>query len=391
MWSQATSAPPSEDGGRRHALMGWLLAGVGVSAAVAGLAARPEEAGAAAAQNWSPFVLVAGLLLIGAVADHDGLFAAAGQRLARALPGDPLLFAGSAAMIGLVTAVLNLDTSVAFLTPVFVYTARRRGGGEGPLLYGCLLLSNAGSLFLPGSNLTNLIVVRALHLTGGQFFARMWPSAAAAIGVTAAVIAVMERRSLRSPVAEPTPTVRPTIGLGLAAIAAAAALIVALSSPALPVAAVGATAASVRVYQRRIRLRAAADTVGAPTLVGLFGLSMAVGTLARAWAGPGDVLAHLDTWGTAAAGAAGAVLLNNLPAAALLGARPILHPLALLIGLNLGPNLVVTGSLSWILWLRAAQTAGTRPSLAHASRLGAVAVPLSIVAAVAALLVTGPN
>ncbi len=51
---------------------------------------------------------------------------------------------------------------------------RSRGGGEAALLYGCLLLSNAGSLLLPGSNLTNLIVLGHLHLTGGQFLARMW-------------------------------------------------------------------------------------------------------------------------------------------------------------------------------------------------------------------------
>jgi Na+/H+ antiporter NhaD/arsenite permease-like protein len=40
-------------------------------------------------------------------------------------------------------------------------------------LYGCLLLSNAGSVFLPGSNLTNLVVLSHLNLTGGQFLARM--------------------------------------------------------------------------------------------------------------------------------------------------------------------------------------------------------------------------
>ena len=65
------------------------------------------------------------------------------------------------------------------------------------LLYGCLLLSNAGSLLLPGSNLTNLIVLGHLHLTGGQFVARMWLPWLAAVLVTAAVVAIGERRSLR--------------------------------------------------------------------------------------------------------------------------------------------------------------------------------------------------
>ena len=85
-----------------------------------------------------------------------------------------VLFATAAATIAVVTApFLNLDTSVVFLTPVLVYATRSRGQGEVPLLVGCLLLSNAGSLLLPGSNLTNLIVLGHLHLSGGEFSSRM--------------------------------------------------------------------------------------------------------------------------------------------------------------------------------------------------------------------------
>jgi arsenical pump membrane protein len=65
------------------------------------------------------------------------------------------------------------------------------------------------------------------------------------------------------------------------------------------------------------------------------------------------------------------------------------RPYALLIGLNLGPNLFMTGSLAWILWRRAARTAGAQPSIAHASRLGIIAAPLSIAAALEALALTG--
>jgi len=86
--------------------------------------------------------------------------------------------------------------------------------------------------------------------------------------------------------------------------------------------------------------------------------------------------------------AVAAVLVNNLPAASLLAARTPAHPFALLVGLNLGPNLLVSGSLAWILWLKSARTAGARPSLRRASRLGALAVPLSMAAALAALLLT---
>ncbi len=76
-----------------------------------------------------------------------------------------------------------------------------------------------------------------------------------------------------------------------------------------------------------------------------------------------------------------------LMAASMLAARTPSHPFELLIGLNLGPNLCVTGSLAWLLWLKSARAAGARPSLARASRLGLIAVPLSLAVAVAALAV----
>ena len=343
----------------------------------------------AAAQDWSPFVLVAGLLLIGLVADDDGLFAAAGYHLARAARRGSVLFAGAVAMIGVVTAVLNLDTSVAFLTPVLVHAARSRGTREAPLLYGCLMLSNAGSLLLPGSNLTNLIVLGHLHMTGGRFLARMWLPWLAALAVTGAVVALAGWRSPRSPAQGTGPPARPVPGLGLAAVALATLAVLALRSPALPVAAIGAVAVGVRLRQRREQARHVVGALGVPVLAGLFGLAVALGALGRVWAGPAILLSHLDTWATAAFAAAASVLVNNLPAASLLAARTPPHPFALLVGLNLGPNLFVTGSLAWILWLRAARAAGARPSVASAARIGALAVPLSIAAALGALAVTG--
>jgi arsenical pump membrane protein len=111
--------------------------------------------------------------------------------------------------------------------------------------------------------------------------------------------------------------------------------------------------------------------------------------LGRDWSGPATLLSHLDVWGTAAVAAAASVGFNNLPAASLLAARTPSHPFALLIGLNLGPNLWVSGSLAWLLWLRAGRTAGAQPSIARAARLGAVAVPLSLAAAVGLLVLTG--
>jgi arsenical pump membrane protein len=376
---------------RRAGWFTWIFAAAGVAAAGIALVANPTDARAAADQNWSPFVLVAGLLLVGLVADDDGLFAAAGHFLARTLRNGLVLFIGAVATIGVVTAVLNLDTSVAFLTPVLIYTARSRGEGEAPLVYGCLLLSNAGSLFLPGSNLTNLIVLGHLHLTGGEFFGHMWPAALAALITTALMIAIVERRSLRTTRTDLEAPGAPVVGVGFAAVGLAAVLVVVLRHPAPFVAAVGLLAVGIRLAQHKERLAHVVSVLGVPVLIGLFGLAVALGALGRAWSGPATLLAHLNSWGTAVVGALSSVLFNNLPAASLLAARPPDHPFALLVGLNLGPNLFVTGSLAWILWLRAARNASTEVSIAKASRLGVLVVPISIAAAVGVLTLTGSH
>jgi arsenical pump membrane protein len=370
--------------------LSWLLAAAGLVGLAVAAAVRGADALSAAGQDWPPFVLVAGLLLIGLVADTDGLFAAAGARLAGTARSGRVLFAGAALLVSVVAATLNLDTSVAFLTPVLVHTARSRGEGEPAMLYGCLLLANAGSLLLPGSNLTNLIVLGHLHLTGGQFAARMWLPWLGAILVTAVVVAVAERRSLRPATADREPAPRPVLGVGLAAVVAATILVIVIRSAALPVFVIGVVAASVRLVQGRgeVSLGRIWQVLEMPVLAGLFGVAVALGTLGRAWSGPAVLLSHLTGWATAVVAAVSTVIVNNLPAASMLAARTPSHPFELLVGLNLGPNLCATGSLAWLLWLRSARAAGARPSLARASALGVIVVPLSMAVAVAALAVT---
>lgn len=365
------------------------LAIIGIAGLIVAFAWSSADAVAAASQDWSPFALVTGLLLIGLVANDDGLFAAAGHQLARIATNGPALFVGAIAMVAVVTAILNLDTSVAFLTPVLIYSARSRGGGEAPLLYGCLLCSNAGSLLLPGSNLTNLIVLGHLRLTGAGFLSHMWAPALGALAVTAVVVGIVEHRAVRSGAEELVVPAKPTYGLGLFGVVAAAVLVLVLRSPALAVLGVGVVAIGVRIATGKDNLRHAADVLGVPILVGLFGVAVALGALGRAWSGPSTLLAHLGSWGTAGVAAGGSVVFNNLPAASLLAAHTPVRPFALLIGLNLGPNLFVSGSLAWMLWLRAARSSGAEPSLAKASRMGVIAVPLSMVTALGILAATG--
>jgi arsenical pump membrane protein len=170
---------------------------------------------------------------------------------------------------------------------------------------------------------------------------------------------------------------------------AATVLVLVLHSPALPVAAVGVLVIAIRLTRGRERFDRVTEVLGLPVLIGLFGIAVALGTLGRAWSGPATLLSHLDGVGTAALAAGSTVLVNNLPAASLLAARVPPHPFALLVGLDIGPNLFVTGSLAWILWWRTIRTSGSTAPLARTIGLGLITVPLSMAAALGMLVVTG--
>jgi arsenical pump membrane protein len=164
----------------------------------------------------------------------------------------------------------------------------------------------------------------------------------------------------------------------------AAGLTLAVSRPALPVLGVGALAAGIEIASGKLDARAVVRAVGPAVLAVLFAASVALGTLARAWDAPAQLLAGAGRWETAAIGALAAIGLNNLPATVLLSAQAPPHPRALLIGLDVGPNLAVTGSLSAYLWLRAAHQVGARPRPAAFSARGVVLAPVAIVAALLA-------
>jgi len=349
--------------------------------------------GNAAAHTWPPFVLVAGLLLIGVVANGDGIFASAAALLAR-IPGGGLpLYLAAMLLVAIVTVVLNLDTSVAFLTPVLVLVARRRGVGESRFLYGSVFMANAASLLLPGSNLTNLLVLADEHVSGSRFLARMWAPWTAAVFVTVVVVALAFPREGQDPApseaARDAPASRQLLSfLGLAA---AVVLILSLADSALAVLGVGALLAALRIAQRRLEPRRVLDAVDPLSLLGVFLIAAALGTLAREWSYPGDLMMRASSLATAAIGAVAAVLVNNLPAAVLLGSRMPAHPRSLLIGLNVGPNLAVTGSLSALIWWRAARSVDARPSAIRYSFVGLLLVPATIAAALLALRVIAPG
>jgi arsenical pump membrane protein len=373
---------------------------LGLVAATVAVVADGSEAVEAARRAWPPFVLVAGLLLVGVVAHDDGLFEAIAARLERrpALRSgrrpDARLLAALLIVVAATTAVLNLDTSVAFLTPILILAARRRGLAEEPFAYGAVFMSNAASLLLPGSNLTNLLVLAGSRVSGAVFAARMAPAWLAAVVTTAAVLLYRLKPGGGDPsaVSDADPRApdeaRPGWSLGAVATVAAAGLVLAVPAPAIPVLVIGVAAVATRLRARRLTPPAVLKSVGPAALAGVYGIAVALGTLAGNWTAPARLVARSGPAAAAAVGTVAAVAVNNLPAAVLLAPHRPAHPEGLLLGLNLGPNLAVTGSLSALLWYQAARRVGARPSAGTYSRIGLVLVPLSIAAALAALALT---
>lgn len=137
-------------------------------------------------------------------------------------------------------------------------------------------------------------------------------------------------------------------------------------------------------WLRRRSIRSLLTALNAPLLATVFVISCGVGALARDWHEVTRWSHGLAVWTSASVGALSAVLMNNLPAASLLAVHPA-HPRSLLIGLNVGPNLAVTGSLSALLWHRICRRMGADVSVVRYSKIGILAVPPAIVGGVGAL------
>ena len=346
---------------------------------------------------------LAAILAFGALCASAGVFDYLGGLAARASGGSARRLLGL--IVGLaaaVTAVLTLDATIVLVTPVVLATAARLGVAARPHSYACARLANSGSLLLPVSNLTNLLAFAASGLSFGRFAAAMALPWALACALDWSALRVWFRRDLTADAtgrAEPSPA--PVFALVvLCATVAGFVLTTAAGVPPAWAALAGAVVlATGQLRRRRTNLGRIVLSASPGFCVFVFSLGVLVaGVLDR---GAGDWLRSILPTGTGLPALIGlaliaavlANLVNNLPttlALAPLVAGSPLAVLAVLIGVNLGPNASYGGSLATLLWRRSLP-AGQRPRAAEFHALGLVTVPLAVCAVTTAMWLTaGP-
>jgi arsenical pump membrane protein len=281
-----------------------------------------------------------------------------------------------------VVALLNLDAAVVLLTPLYARTARNVGLDPVMLVYQPVLLAMLASTALPISNLTNLLAASHFSLTSSDFLAHgLVPSIVASIVGWFAYRRVFPRRPIGIAVRAPVDRRALTIGGG--AIACFLALLVGGEHVGLPAwGAAGVVVMALVAITRSVPWR----RVPVGTVLLAAALAVVAGGVAaelpRALSSAGD--GGFRGFGT---GVIAANALNNLPAA-LLSFRHVAHTTnlwPLLLGLNIGPMLLITGSLASLLWQASARAAGVPVGAASYSRVGAL-VGVPAMAAVAVLV-----
>uniref|UniRef100_E6PDY5 Arsenical pump membrane protein n=1 Tax=mine drainage metagenome TaxID=410659 RepID=E6PDY5_9ZZZZ len=349
---------------------------------------------------------LAGIITIAAVATRARLFEVAAERLLALSGGrrDRLLLLTVGLGI-LCTALLSNDTTAVALTPAVVTLALAMKENPAPYAYACALVASAGSFLLPIANPANLLLYGAA-LPG--LFGWLHSFALASFGAllcTYVVLRLIFARELAGRTStrfEVQPLSARERGVGYA-VATAVVLLLAASlthrPPGLAALIGGALVLTVAfatrcfkpVDLRRIDLSAIAFVAG------LLAILVAVER--------SGVLAPLHGWLAAAAShgsigmllagfsvAAASAVANNLPIAALVakvttpGLAHGMHR-ALVIAVDLGPNLAMSGSLSTLLWATSLREHGIRASAREFARIGiACTVPALLAALVLARL-----
>ncbi|RZT25268.1 arsenite efflux membrane protein ArsB [Mycobacterium sp. BK558] len=381
---------------------GWPEAVVAVPAAALVIVAGAIDWHDALAEvsRLAPVVgFLAAVLVLARLCDDEGLFHAAGVLMARATSGGQTrLLVSVFGISAAVTAILSLDATVVLLTPVVLATARTLAVPARPHAYATAHLSNSASLLLPVSNLTNLLAFGAAGLTFLHFAALMTLPWLAAIAVEFVLLRLLFAKDLRvQPQEAPRERVDVplfalvVVGLTLAGFAVTSLLGLSPAWAALAGAVVLGVRGLVTGRSSVAKITAALDL---PFLAFVLCLGVVVAAVMRNGLETAmqrvlpDGQGLLALLGIAAVAAVLSNVVNNLPAVLVL--LPLVTPvgpaavLAVLIGVNVGPNLTYVGSLANLLW-RSVVRRDMNPSFAEFSRIGLATTPPVLIASVLAL------
>lgn len=354
------------------------------------------------------YLFLTGMMLIAELARREGVFdwlAAMAVELARGSPHR--LFALVYAVGTAVTVLLSNDATAVVLTPAVYAATRAAGATPLPYLFACAFIANAASFALPISNPANLVVFggHMPHLAAwlGQFGL---PSIVS-ISVTFLVLRLALRNALSQEQIKRELS-RPLLGHGgrltVCGIGAIAFVLLGCSALdvrlGLPTFICGATATVIVVALERQSpwpiFRGVSWGV-LPLVAGLFVLVEALdytGVIAASSSTLHTVVANLKTGAALSAalvvGLASNVM-NNLPVGLIVGSVVAASQLpsevtgAMLIGVDVGPNLSVTGSLATILWLVVLRREKLEIGAWTFLRLGILVMPPALVFSVIAM------
>ncbi|MDQ2908040.1 MAG: SLC13 family permease [Candidatus Eremiobacteraeota bacterium] len=397
----------------------WVWPAAGSLVLVLGGLLSPSRALHAVATGLDVYLFLAGMMLLAEVARREGLFDWLAGVAVRAAHGSRARLFALVYGVGVaVTTVLSNDATAVVLTPAVAAAVRAAQVDEPlPYLYACALVANAASFVLPISNPANLVIYgRALPPLERWMTTFALPALLSIVTTYALLFAVMRVRLRGTVAAELDITPLRTGGrFALIAIVVTALVLVTASALGLALGAVtfacGALVVAVLTFV--VEPRESRDGGGFAALVqivrgpswtvlllvaGLFVLVSAIETTGTLLALRQAVngFAHQNLWvGALAVAAIAAVasnVTNNLPAGLLAGASvATLHGhesirSAVALGIDLGPNLSVTGSLATILWLIALRRERIDVSRIAFLRVGVIVMPAALALAVAALV-----
>ncbi len=378
----------------------WAVSGAGLL--IVGSLLSWHAAWLAVGRGTDVYLFLAGMMLLAELARAEGLFDWVAAHAVRAARGSPRRLFVLIYLVGIVvTALLSNDATAVVLTPA-VYAATRQARTEPlPYLLICAFIANAASFLLPIANPANLVVY-ASHLPplGAWLGAFLLPSLLA-IGATYLALRATQRGALTErfthevalpPLGRAAKLAAAGIGLTAAALLWASASGRQLGAPTFAAALL--TLSLVLAIERRNPwplLREVSWSVLA-LVAGLFVLVAGLqrtGLLAALGALLGRLARHAGVLAPALAGggiAAASNVMNNLPVALIAASLGTLHGLAhlrasLLIGVDLGPNLSVTGSLATILWLIALRREQVHIDALSFLKLGVCVMPPALLAA----------